>query len=94
MEEHKYFLFNQIDAYAPKTALDVENAANAACVACVESDIFNRFKNFIYNSPSYMIKDTNGNEKSYDLSIPDICFVLSLPLRDMYLKDHPSIITD
>ena len=41
-----------------------------------------------------MIKDTNGKEKSYDLSIPDICFVLSLPLRDMYLKDHPKIITD
>ena len=94
LEEHKDFLFNQIDAYAPKTALDVENAANAACVACVESDIFNGFKNFIYNSPSYMIKDTNGKEKSYDLSIPDICFVLSLPLRDMYLKDHPKIITD
>ena len=53
--------------------------------------MFNGFKDFIYNSPSYMIKDANGEKRRYDLSIPDICFVLSLPLRDMYLEAHPEI---
>lgn len=94
LETNKDFLFAQINSYVPKTALDVENAAHAACVACVEKDIFNDFKNFIYNSPSYTVKDANGQERSYDLAIPDICFVLSLPLRDMYLKEHPQIVVE
>nr|DAK82008.1 MAG TPA: hypothetical protein [Caudoviricetes sp.] len=91
LEEHRAFLFSAIEGYAPKTALDVENAAHGACLACADKDIFNGFKDFIYNSPSYIIKDANGEERRYDLSIPDICFVLSLPLRDMYLKAHPEI---
>lgn len=41
-----------------------------------------------------MIKDANGQEKPYDLAITDVCFVLSLPLRDMYLKEHPQIVVE
>lgn len=91
LENHRSELFALIDNYIPKTALDVENAAHGACMECVDKDIFNGFKNFIYNSPSYKVKDANGQERPYDLTIPDICFVLSLPLRDMYLHAHPQI---
>lgn len=94
LSSNKEYLFSQIDSFLPKTALDVENAAHAACISCISKDIFNDFKVFIYNSPSYMIKDANGQEKPYDLAITDVCFVLSLPLRDMYLKEHPQIVVE
>ena len=91
LNANKDYLFSVIDSYAPKTALDVENAAHASCVACADKEVFNGFKNFIYNSPSYTIMDASGQQRQYDLAVPDVCFVLSLPLRDMYLKEHPQI---
>lgn len=94
LQENKKMLFSAIDKFAPKTALDVENASLGICVDCAQTDIFNKFKNYIYNAPSYIIKDSNGNETLYDLTIPDICFVLSIPLRDMYLHEHHDIIVD
>lgn len=94
LDAHKDFFFSLIDAYKPQTALDVENAAHAVCVASTNNDMFNGLKNFVYNSPSYIVKDANGQEKPYDLSLPDVCFILSLPLRDMYLKEHSEILTE
>lgn len=29
-----------------------------------------------------------------EIAITDVCFVLSLPLRDMYLKEHPQIVVE
>ena len=46
------------------------------------------------NAPAYKLKDAEGNEKMYDLSLPDVCFVLSLPLRDMYLAAHSEIMSE
>ncbi len=94
LDGHKDFFFSLIDEYRPKTALDVENAAHAVCVASTDNDMFNGLKNFVYNSPSYIVKDVNGQERPYDLSLPDVCFILSLPLRDMYLDAHPEILTE
>lgn len=94
LDAHKDFFFSLIDAYKPQTALDVENAAHAVCVASTNNDMFNGLKNFVYNAPSYIVKDANGQEKPYDLSLPDVCFILSLPLRDMYLKEHSEILTE
>lgn len=93
LNQNKEYLFSQIDGYNPKTALDVENAAHAVCITSVDNEIFNGLKNFVYNSPSYKIIDREGNEKLYDLAMSDICFILSLPLRDMYLKIHPEILS-
>ena len=94
LKKNKDFLFAQIDASSPKTALDVENAAHAVCIACTDNEIFNGIKDFIYNAPSYTIPSSDGQAKSYDLSLPDACFVLSLPLRDMYLSAHPEILSE
>lgn len=91
LKANKDFLFAQIDTYNPKTALDVENAANLVCAVSTADERFNRIKNFIYNSPSYKINDEEGNEKLYDLALSDVCFVLSIPLRDMYLEEHTEI---
>lgn len=94
LQTNKDFFFAQIDACSPKTAYDVENAAHTVCLTSIDNEIFNRLKNFVYNSPSYDIKDDEGKEKKYDLSLPDVCFVLSLPLRDMYLAAHPEIVSE
>lgn len=91
LSQNKDFLFSKIDEQRPKTALDVEIAANLACSANTDSDIFNGMKDFVYNSPSYTVKDKDGNDRQYDISLSDICFVLSLPLRDMYLNEHAEI---
>lgn len=93
LNQNKEYLFSQIDDYNPKTALDVENAAHVVCITSVDKEIFNGLKNFVYNSPSYKIKDREGKERMYDLAMSDICFILSLPLRDMYLEIHPEILS-
>lgn len=94
LKENKEFFFSKIDELKPKTALDVENAANLVCSVNTDNDIFNGMKNFVYNSPTYILKDIEGNERPYDISMPDICFVLSLPLRDMYLEEHKEILQE
>lgn len=93
LSANKDFLFKKIDENHPHTALDVENAANIACSAYTNESIFNELKNYVYNSPSITIQ-RDGEDKLYDISLGDVCFVLSLPLRDMYLKEHPEISTE
>lgn len=46
---------------------------------------------YVYNAPSITVKGVNGEEVSHDLTLQDVCFALSIPLRDMYLKEHPEI---
>ena len=93
LEKNREFLFQKIDGCNPHTALDVENAAYFACTAYTDNEIFNELKNLVYNAPAYLIKDEDGKERRYELSMPDVCFVLSLPLRDLYLTAHPEIMT-
>lgn len=88
---NKDFLFSKIDEKKPQTALDVEVNANAVCAENMGSNIFNDIKSTVYNMPIYTIKDADGNERPYDVAMSDVCFVLSLPLRDMYLDEHPEI---
>lgn len=46
--------------------------------------------NWVYNSsPRKIILD--GVEKDYSNSMNDVCFVLSLPLRNMYLDLYPEL---
>jgi len=66
---NKDFFFQKMDEFRPKTALDVENAANIACTANTDNEIFNTIKNFVYNSPSIIITDKEGNEKTYEVNL-------------------------
>ena len=34
----------------------------------------------------------DGVEKEYVVTIDDVVFVLSIPLRDLYLKFHPELV--
>ncbi len=91
INENKDFLISKIEKDNPRTALDVETSAFMACIVCCSREEFDYIKDFVYNSPEYTVKDKDGRDMKYNLSLADICFVLSIPLRDMYLGLHPEI---
>jgi hypothetical protein len=84
LTENQTNLFKFITESKPLTELDVEQAANAACLSLIQTPAFNKMKDFVYNAPTIEISD---GEK-YDIALTDICFVLSIPLRDMYLIEN------
>ena len=87
-----YDLFDVIiSEKKPKTALDVEASSLEALIMSLNLDIFNPIKNWVYNSASVKLKKDNGEEYDYSLTINDVCFILSLPLRNKYLYRHPDI---
>lgn len=90
LDANKDFLILEIDGKSPKTALDVENGALQALYDNLDNDIFNGLKKWVYNSPSRKV-EINGEETDYVVTMTDVCFVLSLPLRDMYLERHPEL---
>ena len=92
IDKNKEYLMKRIDNDNPRTALDVETSAFMACIEYNNKEEFDYIKDFIYNSPEYKVKDKDGEDMRYDLSISDICFVLSIPLRDLYLSLHPEIL--
>ena len=91
LEKNKDFLFEKISEGRPSTALDVENAAHIACSSSTGEPMFSEIKNFVYNAPSIDIPDPDLGTRKYDITLGDVCFVLSIPLRDMYLSEHPEI---
>lgn len=91
LRTNKMVLYELIDSLKPKTAYDVELYALRALQIKSGEDFFNEYKLYVYNTPSIDITDAGGNKKKYDITLNDICFILSLPLRDMYLEEHPEI---
>lgn len=91
ISDNKNILFGWLDAKNPKTALDLEKASFEILVENLEEDIFNPLKNWVYNSPSMKV-EVDGETKDLAVSLRDVCFVISLPLRDIYLEQHPEII--
>lgn len=89
LEKNKTRLFDLIAAKNPPTSLDVENAAQVACYEFINDPAFNPIKDFVYNCP--MQKKENGED--FEFTISGACFVLGLKLRDLYLAEHPEILT-
>lgn len=87
LETNKDKFFRKIDERKPKAALDVENAALFACISLSNEDFFKPIKDFVYNSPIIKVGD-----KEVVLSLEDACYILSVPLRDMYLKEHKELL--
>ena len=94
LRDNKEFLLTEIEKRNPKTALDVEDLAGEILLLNLNSDIFNELKNWVYNSPMRKLKNQEGEEIDHIVSMGDICIVLGLPLRDMYLEAHPEIATE
>lgn len=84
LNDNKAALFEYIDGRKPLTRLDVEELAVQALFMQTSKPVFNYIKDYIYEAPAY--KDIDG--KMSELTIGDICFILSIPLRDMYLKER------
>lgn len=84
------YLVKEIEEKNPKTALDVENLALQVLYDNLDKDFFNNIKIWVYNCPTkkYII---DGEEKEYVITMDDVCFILSLPLRDRYLEIHPEL---
>ena len=91
LEKNKDELFKVIDSLNPKTAYDVELYALRALQVKSGEDFFNGYKLYVYNMPPIEIPDKEGNAKKHEITLNDVCFVLSLPLRDMYLDEHKEI---
>lgn len=92
LDDNRALFFEYIDKEAPKTALDVESAAYMACHALSVKEIFNSIKNFVYNCPEIDVVNREGEVIKYEITMSDICFILSIPLRDLYLKEHDGIV--
>lgn len=86
LNTHKDFLFEQIDLREPQCAYDVEEYAYMACLTSVNEPFFLPLKSYVYNAPEMMI---DGNP--HEITMSDVCSVLSTPLRDMYLEAHPEL---
>ena len=86
-----YFL-QKIECKNPKTALDVEIIAYEVLLLSTYDDIFNQIKVKVYHYPSMDVIDRRGQTVKMDVSLADVCYVLSLKLRDMYLETHPAVL--
>ena len=91
LNENRDMFFKYIDGENPKTALDVETAAYMACHALSVSEVFNGIKSYVYNSPEMDVVNREGERIKYEITMSDVCFILSIPLRDLYLKEHEEI---
>ena len=87
LNDNKEILFEAIDRAQPATAYDVEQAAYMALYYQTTHEMFIPIKNYLYNAP-YAELENNGQKVIRELTIDDACFVLSIPLRDMYLSEH------
>lgn len=91
LNKNKDFFFEKIAGLKPQTAYDVENAITMIFNLNTDNEIFIDLKNWVYNAPSREV-EINGKKEMYDLALSDLFFVLSLPLRDMYLSEHPEVL--
>jgi hypothetical protein len=90
LNKHKERLFNKLDRLQPKTALDVEGRSLDILIGLREEDIFNPLKDYVYLASPREI-EVNGQVRKQEITIFDVCCALSVPLRDMYLKEHPEL---
>lgn len=91
LEKNKDFFIKELEEKNPKTPLDVETYANDVLLENTDNEIFNGIKNWIYNSPALTIKEGDST-REYTVTLYDVCYVLSIPLRDLYLDLHPELI--
>lgn len=89
---NKDWLISELSKFSPKTPLDVESCGIIALRVASSDNRFNDIKNKIYNSAAIELLTDKGVSKKYEITLEDILFILSLYLRDEYLRLHPEII--
>jgi hypothetical protein len=83
LERNKDALFSYISSHSPLCAFDVESLCLPACESLISTSAFTPLKDYLYNSS--MIDCPGGLR--HELTLPDICYTLSFPLRDKYLSE-------
>lgn len=91
LQANKSRLFEQMDTKNLRTAYDVQEFAYIGLLWMQTDPIFDDIKSILYNAPATEITNADGTTSTHEYGISDACFVLSLPLRDMYLQEHPNI---
>ena len=89
--DNKEWLLSEVAKFNPKTALDVETYSFAALRVASLDDRFKVIKDRVYNSPAIQLSLGNGESRNVEITLDDVLFVISLPLRDLYLERHPEI---
>ena len=92
LSKNGIYLLQKMEEKNPKTAFDVESTAHEVLILATNEELFNKIKNKVYNYPYMDILKRDGEMVKYEVSLADVCFVLSLSLRDMYLKAHPEVL--
>ena len=92
LSKNGIYLLQKMEEKNPKTAFDVESTAHEVLILATNEERFNKIKNKVYNYPYMDILKRDGEMVKYEVSLADVCFVLSLSLRDMYLKAHPEVL--
>lgn len=92
LEENKEWLLGEVSKFNPKTALDVEMCSLSALRVASSDERFNNLKDLIYRSPKIDLSLPAGETRKVEVTLEDVLFVISLPLRDLYLGAHPEIL--
>lgn len=89
LKQYTDYFISKIETLKPKTALDVEELALAVLQISTSDDMFIPIKNWVYNAPMRELHYPDGTSKSQEITLEDILFVMSIPLRDRYLEKNP-----
>ena len=87
------FFVEELKKFDPQTPYDVEDKALSVMFLTRSDDMFNPIKEYLYYAPEIKtFTDTDTSEiEEVKLSMSTILKIMSLALRDEYLKRNPSI---
>ncbi len=86
------WLLSELSKFNPQTALDVEMSSLAALRLASSDERFNSLKDKIYAHEAIALSFGDKEEmRNVEISLDDVLFVISIPLRDLYLQKHPEI---
>lgn len=92
LEENMDYLISEMQKRAPGTPYDVEDCALSVLLSSTAKPMFNGIKNYIYNAPDKLdLPDGKGGSVKVSLSLYSVVWVMSIELRDEYLKAHSEI---
>lgn len=92
LEENMDYLISEMEKRAPGTPYDVEDCALSVLLSSTAKPMFNGIKNYIYNAPDKLdLPDGKGGSVKVSLSLYSVVWVMSIELRDEYLKAHSEI---
>ena len=88
------FLIKELEDINPQTAYDVEEEALSYLLRNMGNEMFADIKKFLYYSPdTIQLKHPSpGEDKDVRLSMQSIIKLMSIYLRDLYLKKHSNIV--